>query len=662
MDVGEVVFRIRSDGAERVQKQIEAARKAAEREADKLRKRESKDLDDRIKERDRIAEAYRRAYDERIRQEERLAKIQAANHRQQLANANQLIDRGAALFDRMSRLAALGAAGAIGAGVAGVKTFADDASQLKTRSEFTAMTTQQFQELAFVTEQNGMSAEKLADGIRQFNAGLREGAKSGGLGAVAEAADDLGIGFKNLIKMRPTEQLETVLKRLNEVGPSAGRGGIAAKLFGEMAGAGFARVADEGVPRLEELKRQAHELGFVLSDEAVEAGVKLKQEFGALSGAATGLKNSISIELLPIVSEIVTSIRDWIAANRTMIATGFREWLSETAESARELMPQIIELSKELFKLVPLMIEWGPALVQSAAGLKGLQIARDVGVGVKSLGLALAGAATGAASLSAGLGGIVTMLVTLIPLALKAGDALGDLDNQDTGPRASLAQKLIASQINSFGIAGADAFTDQLAAMSPEDRAAVKREVMSSERARDPRVRGKFESLFFQARKRQDDQPVDASDTKELTDALAKSLSQYSRKELRSLLSQGLLTEDQVRMELGHRGSRDFFNKRKGAGDKEKQISDLELAKIIQSAVDSGQNLDKLIGHRKIAGDAPPVITVQVHNNNFNIQAPIAIHVPEGTSVQGVTNATQRMVTQVLGQEIARLPPIREKR
>jgi hypothetical protein len=575
------------------------------------------------------------------------------------------------LITKLAQLGGVGIVAGLGAAVATVKSFADEASRLRSVADFTSLTTQRFQELAFAAEQNGMSAEKLADGFRQFNAGMRESAKSGGLGSVAEGVKDLGINFKDLQELRPDQQFMMIMDAANKAGPSMHRAGAFAKIYGEIAGADLARVADQGTESLERLAAQAHDLGLVMSDDAVKAGIKLKQQLGQIGAIATGLKNSIGLALVPTVTQLIERLRNWVVQNRELIVSGVQSWVERTTQAVKELVPTAMQLFRVAADLLPVLVDMAPTLAAIVVSIKALNTAGTIAQSVSALSSAFGGAASAVAFL-AGPGGIAAMglaLAAAIPLAWEFGKAMGRV--ADVKPQ-SLADRILAAKFvrpggGSQTVEGQSTFADEIAKLSERDRRGLEAQVFGSGQGRDFRNTGIYRRLFGAADERISQAETEAGQ-KEFARTLADELSKktksgkfvYSESDIQSLVDQGLVSEDRARLELGQRGTARFTGKRQGA-EKDKAVTDAELAKLIAQAAKSGANLDELLKGRKIAGGVPPVITLRMFT--FQIQSPITVNGAPGQSPTQLAQSTSNEWATNLERELQRhMPTVLEAR
>lgn len=661
MVIDELVFRLVAEGVAKTKAEIEETLKAAQEAQRKLAAMEDKAETKRQREAAKAVKAQEMAFAKAAKEQEKLLKTRErmqtkAAAAAKAANASffSSLEKIDGMFNRLASVAAIGLTAAIGGSVAAVTDFVKEAVRLESISHFTSMTTQEFQALAYAGEQAGISQEKLADGMRQFNAGFRESVKAGGKGAVAEMIRDIGLNFKELQKLDQKTIFYKVLEQMERLGPSFHRAGAFAKGFGEIAGADLARVADVGVKKLKEYEQEAHDLGLVMTDEMVAAAIELDKNWRRLTATTTGLRNELAMELAPTILEVLKHSKEWVLENKGLLSQKVKDWVHEAVEGGQQFLAWVKEIWPMIRDLAKFTAEWGKELVILGVSIKGLLIAQKLTTVINGLGGAFVSAQAGAAGLASMLGpggAVFAAFTALLPLALKVGNALGDIGNQDTGPGPrSLRQRLLFAETNNGRIKGEEAYAEQIAQMSDAEAQKLEDDLVSTPRGRLSGVYKPLRSVFQRAREIRDPALTDEQQKKVLGEAIAEGLQSYSKKDLKSLRDQGYISPMQYKLELGARNSKAFLNERPKDGKKNKQVTDAELAKLIEQAAKSGANLDELLKGRKIAGGVPPVITIRLFR--FDINAPITVNGRAGQSTEQLAQYTRQEFERNLGESL----------
>lgn len=168
---------------------------------------------------------------------------------------------------------------------------------------------QAFQEWDYVLGQNGMDVEKLQVGVKTLTTAM-DGAKNGSKSAI-ENFDKLGVSWQDGSgKLRSQEEVmnESIIALANmENGTEKAR--MATEMFGK-AGIEMMPMLNNGAAGIEELKNRAHDLGLVLSDDAVNAGVLLGDTMDDVKASFGMVATSIGVEVMPMVQMFLEVILD----------------------------------------------------------------------------------------------------------------------------------------------------------------------------------------------------------------------------------------------------------------------------------------------------------------------------------------------------------------
>ena len=227
---------------------------------------------------------------------------------------------GAKLGSIAGTAARVGAAVVAGAGVATTALFglankaAGATDRVDKLSQKIGISRTGFQEWDYILSQNGASVEGLQMGLKTLSK-VADGATKG-MGAGAAAFKRLGVEVKDSNgQLKSQEQLfnETFLA-LSKMENETERTSLASQLLGRSAQE-LAPTLNSGAESMEELRLRAHELGLVLGDDAIDAGVvfgdtmdDLKKSFGAVA-------TSLGVEVMPMFQ----SLADWVLSHMPTI-------------------------------------------------------------------------------------------------------------------------------------------------------------------------------------------------------------------------------------------------------------------------------------------------------------------------------------------------------
>lgn len=211
---------------------------------------------------------------------------------------------------------------------------------------------QGYQEWSYVLGQNGMDVDKLQVGIKTLVTQM-DGAASGNKN-MQESFSKLGLSiYDSRGKLKDQEaMMNEVMYALADMENGTEKARLATELFGK-AGIEMMPMLNNGSKGIKELTDRAHELGLVVSDDAVTAGVVLgdtvddiKKSFGAI---VTKLGNSV----VPIAQKFA----DFIVASLPKIQKLF-DRLSPVIQGVFDkLLPPLMDLATTLFPVILSLVE-----------------------------------------------------------------------------------------------------------------------------------------------------------------------------------------------------------------------------------------------------------------------------------------------------------------
>ena len=231
----------------------------------------------------------------------------------------------------------LGALAKVGAGFASLisalkdlgvrfKGLMDDVAaygdEVDKNSQKMGISAQAYQKWDYILQRNGSSIDLLQRGMKTFNTQVEGN---------AEAFEQLGVATRNADgSFRDTEDImnDTIIA-LAGMEDGTERTALATDLFGGKVAQELLPTLNTGADGIEELGERADKLGFIMSDEGVAAAADYKDAMLDFNETVSGLKNEIGADLLPIITEIITTITDKIIPAIKEFAEE-NEWLAPT--------------------------------------------------------------------------------------------------------------------------------------------------------------------------------------------------------------------------------------------------------------------------------------------------------------------------------------------
>lgn len=164
-----------------------------------------------------------------------------------------------------------------------------------------------FQEFDFICSQSGMSVDRLQGGFKTLTSQISSATE--GNAAATEAFKTLGISMEDLKAMSREDIFKKSISALQSVTNETEKATLANKLFGK-AGSEMMPLLNGASGSVEEMAKKAHELGLVLSDDAIDSGVKFTDTVDQAKRSLGAIGDKIGISVMPIVQRFFDFILD----------------------------------------------------------------------------------------------------------------------------------------------------------------------------------------------------------------------------------------------------------------------------------------------------------------------------------------------------------------
>lgn len=184
------------------------------------------------------------------------------------------------------------------------------ADEILTQSAVTGLSTEALQEYQYAAELVDVSLDTLTSSqakmIRNMDA-ARRGSKE-----QAEAFDKLGIGVQNADgSLRDAQEVfGDVIDALGAISNETERDAIAMTIFGRSA-RDLNPLIKAGSDGLRELTQEAHDVGYVMGEEALDALGAVDDQLQRMNRSSEALKNQIAVGMAPAVENLMKKGTDF---------------------------------------------------------------------------------------------------------------------------------------------------------------------------------------------------------------------------------------------------------------------------------------------------------------------------------------------------------------
>ena len=301
--------------------------------------------------------------------------------------------------------------------------YADNIDKMSQKMGFTA---EKFQEWDFIMQHNGSSIEAVKGAMLKLDKSLESG---------SEAYEKLGLSQEALMNMSADEKFEAVVTALQGVTDETEKAALAEEVFGKSYQE-MMPLLNSSAEDVQAMKDQVHELGGVMSDDAVKAGAAFQDSLQNLKTSLTGAKNNLMGEFLPSLTTVMDGLTALFSGDESGIGK-IKQGIEDFAKSLSEKLPTVLKtvggiaesligalpeffdvIAQQLPSLIETLI---PILINAVVGLADA-IVKALPKIMDAIQKNINVIAQGLTKIFTALGQIILKLVpTLLPILLKVG-------------------------------------------------------------------------------------------------------------------------------------------------------------------------------------------------------------------------------------------------
>ena len=246
----------------------------------------------------------------------------------------------------------------------GTRELAEYGDNIDKMSQKLGISAEAYQEWDAVMKHSGTSIDSMKASMKTLSAAAEKG---------SEAFDKLGISQEQVAQMSQEELFSTTITALQNVEDETERARLATKLLGRGArelGALLNTTAEE----TQEMKDRVHELGGVLSDEAVKAAAKFQDNLQDMTTAFDGVKRGIFQNFLPGLNALMEGFtalmlgeeeaENKLSEGFDKLADGFKNAVDRLKPIAQELIPRIVSF---ITNSLPELVSIGSDIIDTLA-------------------------------------------------------------------------------------------------------------------------------------------------------------------------------------------------------------------------------------------------------------------------------------------------------
>lgn len=280
---------------------------------------------------------------------------------------------GAKLKAGLGTAAKIGAAAVAAVGAAGAaltKTILDGASKtaaygdnIDKMSQKMGISAQAYQEWDAILQHSGSSIDGMQRGMMTLSNAAVKG---------SEAFQKLGISQEEVASMSQEDLFAAVIKGLQGMEEGAERTALAQELLGGAAKE-LGPLLNTSAEDTEKMRQAVHDLGGVMSDEAVKASAAYQDSLQDMQTAFNGMKTKLFTSFMPGITTVMDGLKEIFSGNSDKGVGLIKKGMDNIGKTIKTALPKIISVAKSLMKTLgqvfienlPIIIEAGTEILVS---------------------------------------------------------------------------------------------------------------------------------------------------------------------------------------------------------------------------------------------------------------------------------------------------------
>lgn len=233
---------------------------------------------------------------------------------------------------------------------------AEQADYIDKLSERTGINREELQRWKHAADQSGVSVDSFKTGIKKMSDVIDDA--NNGSKTAATSIERLGLSLDDLNAMSTEEKFNAITAALADMEEGSERNALGNDLLGKSY-TEMLPLLNAGSDGIAGLKKEADDLGLVMSESTVKSGVKLGDTIANVKAAVNGLKNQLGAAAIPIMQKFADML---IAGVPTLITifnglTPVITSLISLLEPLFPLLQPILALLQPIIDMLMLILE-----------------------------------------------------------------------------------------------------------------------------------------------------------------------------------------------------------------------------------------------------------------------------------------------------------------
>ena len=239
---------------------------------------------------------------------------------------------------------AAGATALTGALVKGVNDVANYGDNIDKMSQKLGMSAKTYQEWDAIMKYSGASMETMQSGMKTLATAAESGNK---------AFAKLGFTRREIAEMDQEQLFEATITALQNIEDGTERTYLASQLLGRGA-IELGPILNMTAEEIEDMRQHVHDLGGVMSDEAVKDSAVFQDTLQDLQTAIGGVKRGIVTDFLPSITTVIGGLTDLFTGNSDSGVALISEGIWTIVDKLSGIVPRIADIGG---RIIPVLLE-----------------------------------------------------------------------------------------------------------------------------------------------------------------------------------------------------------------------------------------------------------------------------------------------------------------
>lgn len=232
------------------------------------------------------------------------------------------------------------------------------------QSQALGLSREAYQEWDYILSQNGTSIDSMGTALKTLNTVVDDAGT--GSASAAEKLARVGLSLEDVQGKSREEVFEMVITGLQGIEDESVKAAVANDLLGK-ASVNMAALLNGSAEGVEALKENAHDMGIVLDDEAVNASVAFTDSMDNLTRSFGAFKNKVGAEFLPGITGITDGLTSLMKGDYDKGIEQIKTGITSIVDSLGETLQKGVQLIGDL--LPTLLPALGEAVIQLVQGV-----------------------------------------------------------------------------------------------------------------------------------------------------------------------------------------------------------------------------------------------------------------------------------------------------